>query len=74
MLSALRFAKDCVDMKNDSFNMVFQEICLPEYAKIANFRKDDQSEDRGKFYFNDNPDKTQSSYGNSALRLVLESI
>ncbi|CAD8182143.1 unnamed protein product [Paramecium pentaurelia] len=73
-LMASRLGKEAVDQRNVEFNTMFSEICLPYYEKIAEFKKDDHSDDRGKHYFSENPDKNQSSYGNSFLRLILESI
>lgn len=71
---ATRLGKETVDYRNMDYNTTFSEICLPYYEKIAEFKKDDHSDDRGKNYFSETPDKNQSSYGNSFLRLVLESI
>ncbi|CAD8186292.1 unnamed protein product [Paramecium octaurelia] len=73
-LMATRLGKEAVDQHNMDFNVMFSDICLPYYEKIAEFKKDDQSDDRGKSYFSETPDKNQSSYGNSFLRLILESI
>ncbi|CAK82901.1 unnamed protein product (macronuclear) [Paramecium tetraurelia] len=71
---ATRLGKEAVDQHNVEFNTMFTEICLPYYEKIAEYKKDDLSDDRGKSYFSETPDKNQSQYGNSFLRLILESI
>lgn len=54
---ATRLGKESVDQRNLDFNTIFSEICLPYYEKIAEFKKEDHSDDRGKHYFSENPDK-----------------
>lgn len=57
---ATRLGKEAVDQHNVEFNTMFTEICLPYYEKIAEYKKDDLSDDRGKSYFSETPDKNQS--------------
>ncbi|CAD8088693.1 unnamed protein product [Paramecium sonneborni] len=73
-LMAVRLGKQTVEKKNTDFNTMFQKICLPYYEKIAEFKKDDHNDDRGKFYFSDQPDKNQAKFGISILRFILESL
>ncbi|CAD8087469.1 unnamed protein product [Paramecium primaurelia] len=73
-LMAAQLGKESVEQQNMDFNIIFQEVCLPKYEKIAEFKKDDLSDDRGRYYFSETPSKEQSSQGISLLRIILESI
>ncbi|CAD8182883.1 unnamed protein product [Paramecium octaurelia] len=71
-LFAARLGMDTVEKKNTDFNQMFSELCLPYFEKIAEFRKEDQDENRGKYYYSQTPNKEEISYGNSLLKITLE--
>ena len=47
---------------------------LPILTTIAQYNRQSQSDDRGKFYFGENSPESTQVYGNSFFRLVLECI
>lgn len=63
-----------MDTKNEAFAEAYQQQGFSKMITIASFRKDDASENRGKFLFSDNPPKELASLGNSLMRLCLDCI
>jgi hypothetical protein len=57
-LLALRLAKDSMDQHNSRFADHFANSkALIVMASMARFRKESSSEERGKYFFSNNPDK-----------------
>lgn len=70
-LLGVRLLKDCYDFKNTDFIRMTVPL-IPHLREIAEFKKHIQKEDRGRFYFSENPDKEQAQCGLTLHRLVLE--
>lgn len=55
-LLAIRLLKDCYDFQNTDFVKITLPL-IPSLKQIALFKKHIKKEDRGRFYFSENPDK-----------------
>ena len=69
---AIRLMKETVDSKNPKMMEHAANDVLPLMTRISLFNKVNQSDDRGKNYFSQNPTNEEQVVGNSFFRLVLE--
>lgn len=76
VLNGLRFIKETFERKNeiDIHSELICERILPQLVKCALFAKDRTDEDRGKYFFSENPSNELAIIGNSFFRLTLECI
>lgn len=73
-LSALYFLKEAMDSNIGDFLIYVKKMVYPLLIKDASFKKEVQDDERGKYFFSPDPDKTLKVRGNSYLRLLLECI
>lgn len=73
-LLALYFLKEAIDCNIGDFLIYVKKLLYPLLLKDAKFKKDVQDDDRGKYFFSSDPDKTLKVKGNSYLRYLLECI
>lgn len=73
-LSALYFLKEAVDQNIGDFLLYLKNMLYPKLLTDARFQKEVKDEDRGKWFFSENPDTNLKVKGNSYFRLLLECI